>query len=163
MNGVNDMFQKPLDVGGGGSGAAVRLSNFTERHFIFDGVECASIEGVLQSFKFKDIEEQRKVCALIGIKAKKAGMKTDWRPMQTLYWNGREFPRDSADYQELLDRLFLEVLNQNPAFVSDLYQTGEHKLIHSLGKDDIRKSILTEREFCDRLERMRDIVKNMFS
>ena len=63
----------PLDVGGkNNEGAAARLSNFTERHFVFDGVECASIEGVLQSFKFSDTEKQHEVCALIGIQAKKA-------------------------------------------------------------------------------------------
>ena len=43
-----------MDIGKGSGGVAGRLSNFTPRKFIFDGVECNSIEGVLQSFKFKN-------------------------------------------------------------------------------------------------------------
>lgn len=151
------------DIGGNNStGPAARLSNFTERHFVFDGVECASLEGVLQSFKFKELEKQREVCALIGIKAKKAGMQTDWRPAQTLYWNGEEYPRDSVDYQQLLDRLYTEVYNQNSSFISDLYATGAQKLIHSLGKSDPSETILTEREFCDRLEKLRNCLMEAF-
>ena len=30
------------------------LSNFTPHPFVIDGIECASIEGFLQSLKFKD-------------------------------------------------------------------------------------------------------------
>lgn len=152
-----------LDIGGrNSSGASARLSNFTERHFVFDGVSCASIEGVLQSFKFEDIGQQREICMLIGIKAKKAGKKTDWRPKQTLYWNGTAYPRSSEDYQKLLDRLYEEVFSQCPQFLSDLYETGENKLIHSIGKDDPAETILTEREFCDRLEKLRSCIRGLY-
>ena len=42
-----------MGIGRGSGGISGRLSNFTPRKFIFDGVECNSIESVLQSFKFK--------------------------------------------------------------------------------------------------------------
>jgi len=154
----------PLNIGGRNSfGAAARLSNFTERHFIFDDVACTSIEGVLQSFKFENIEKQREICMLVGIKAKKAGKKIDWRPKQTLYWRGTAYPRDSEDYQKLLDRLYMEVFEQCPGFISDLYETGEHQLIHSIGKSDPHETVLTEREFCDRLERLRSEVRHKYA
>ena len=64
-----------MDIGGNNSGVAGRLSNFTARNFIFDGVECNSMEGLLQSFKFENIDIQKYVCTLIGITAKKTRTK----------------------------------------------------------------------------------------
>lgn len=67
-----------LAIGGRTSkGPAARLSNFTKRHFVFDGVQCASLEGALQSLKFREPGKQREICALVEIKAKKVGMQTD--------------------------------------------------------------------------------------
>jgi len=54
---------------------AGRLSNFSPHPFIFDGVECASMEGLLQSFKFDKPHIQAVVCQLVGIKAKRRGQK----------------------------------------------------------------------------------------
>ncbi len=51
-----------MNIGSNSSGVAKRLSNFTARRFIFDGVECYSMEGLLQSFKFKDEHIQVEVC-----------------------------------------------------------------------------------------------------
>lgn len=64
-----------MDIGKGSGGVAGRLSNFTPRKFIFDGVECNSIEGVLQSFKFKNFEMQKEICKLSGLGAKQRGAK----------------------------------------------------------------------------------------
>ena len=52
------------------------LSNFTPHPFVIDGVECASMEGFLQSLKFSSIEMQEYVCSLVGIKAKNKGSYT---------------------------------------------------------------------------------------
>lgn len=43
-----------LDISSSPKGAAGILSNFTENHFFFDGVNCASMEGFLQSLKHSD-------------------------------------------------------------------------------------------------------------
>ena len=76
-----------MDIGKGSGGVAGRLSNFTPRKFIFDGVECCSIEGVLQSFKFKNPEMQKEICKLSGLGAKQRGASKNWRQYQKLYWN----------------------------------------------------------------------------
>lgn len=146
-----------LDIKSGGrEGITARLSNFTSRQFVFDGIPCASIEGVLQSFRFNDIERQREVCALSGGTAKKEGRTIDWRPAQLLYWQGVEYPRRSEAYQRLLDRLFLAVYIDNETFANDLQETGNRKLIHSVGRTDPSETLLTADEFCSRLTRLRN-------
>lgn len=151
-----DSFEAPVDISSMATGPAARLSNFTERHFVLDGIVCASIEGVLQSLKFSDAQRQREVCGLIGSRAKKEGRGADWRASQLLNWQGEDYPRDSEAYQGLLDRLFQTVYEQDPSFAEDLRATGSQRLVHSIGKSDPTESVLTEREFCERLESLRE-------
>lgn len=40
-------FKRKLDIHSKKRGIAGRLSNFTKRSFVFDGIACRSIEGVL--------------------------------------------------------------------------------------------------------------------
>lgn len=136
---------------------AAKLSNFTSRQFVFDGVPCASIEGALQSFRFNDIEKQREVCTLSGGAAKKEGRTMDWRSSQILYWQGVKYPRKSEAYQHLLDRLFLAVYIDNKSFANDLQESGNCELVHSIGHTDPSETILTADEFCSRLTRLRSI------
>ena len=70
-----------MDIGSGTAYPSCALSNFAPHPFIIDGVECASMEGFLQSLKFKSPEMQRHVCTLVGKAAKlrvkiKSGGKT---------------------------------------------------------------------------------------
>ncbi len=134
------------------------LSNFTERHFIFDGVEARSIEGVLQSFKFSDVSRQRATCMLVGVKAKRRGAKKNkvWKSKQCLWWNGCVYRRDSAEYQELVTRLYDAVFTQCEEFRNDLKATGKRRLSHSMGNPDIRQTVLTEDEFVGQLNRLRE-------
>lgn len=63
-----------MEVGGNNkSYPGGKLSNFTSFKFIFDDVECNSMEGLLQSFKFENIESQKQTCQLVGFSAKKKG------------------------------------------------------------------------------------------
>ena len=120
------------------------------------GVKCNSIEGVLQSFKFKDINMQKYVCTLVGKQAKFKGKKKKWWQKQELYWNGIVYKRNSKEYQLLLDRLYNEVYKQCEGFRKALKATGKSTLTHSIGKNKITETILTEREFCSRLTKLRD-------
>ena len=54
------------------------LSNFAPHAFIIDGIECASMEGFLQSLKFSNPEMQKQVCTLVGKAAKFKGKKKKW-------------------------------------------------------------------------------------
>lgn len=74
------------------------LSNFVAHKFTIDGVICNSMEGFLQSLKFKSKEMQEVVCTYIGSGAKKKGSNKNWKASQTLYWRGVPIKRDSSDY-----------------------------------------------------------------
>lgn len=43
-----------MDISSGSSYPASSLSNFAPHPFIIDDIECSSMEGFLQSLKFKD-------------------------------------------------------------------------------------------------------------
>ena len=145
-----------MDISSHADYPASALSNFTAHPFVFDGVECASMEGLLQSFKFEDPDEQLAVCALVGIEAKRAGRERDnaWKRVQRLWRQGRAIERNSGQYQELLDRAF-NALAGNHEFQQALLDSGVEELTHFAGHDDPTETVLTEREFCSRLERIR--------
>jgi predicted NAD-dependent protein-ADP-ribosyltransferase YbiA (DUF1768 family) len=130
------------------------LSNFTPHAFTLDGVACASMEGLLQSLKVADIAEQARVCALVGAEAQTRGRREDWSS-GTLWWRGTPVDRLSGAYQQLLDRAYDALFTQAPKFRNALAATGEAPLTHRMGKSDPCETILTEEEFCCRLERLR--------
>lgn len=143
-----------IDIKSKASGETGRLSNFTKRHFIFDGVECNSIEGVLQSFKCSDIKRQKEICLLDGKAAKTAGQEYDWTVNQILYWNTAEYSRKGEEYQKLLDRLYEAVYEQDAQFRTDIQFIKGKKFDHKMGLTDKSKTVLTRSEFVHRLRRL---------
>lgn len=148
-----------MDIGSGTGYPSSALSNFAPHPFTIDGVKCNSMEGFLQSLKFSSIDMQIYVCSLVGKAAKFKGKKKKWYRTQTLYWQGKEYKRDSEEYQQLLDRAF-EALAVNIGFQNALLRTGNATLTHSIGKNDITKTVLTSQEFCSRLTRIREQLKS---
>ena len=144
-----------MDIGSGSNYPSCTLSNFAPHPFELDGVHCNSMEGFLQSLKFKDEEMQKAVCLLVGKAAKFKGKKKKWYRTQTLYWKGKEYKRDSEDYQLLLDRAY-DALSQNAGFQKALLATGDAVLTHSIGKTKQSETVLTRSEFCSRLTRIRN-------
>lgn len=147
-----------MDIGSGTGWPSAALSNFAPHPFIIDGIECASMEGFLQSLKYKEPDMQVEVCKLVGKAAKFKGKKKKWWRTQTLYWQGQEFKRDSQEYQDLLDRAF-DALAQNTGFQKALLATGKATLTHSIGKSKETETVLTKQEFCSRLTKIRDILQ----
>ena len=144
-----------MDIGSGSGFPSAALSNCAPHPFVFDGVECNSMEGLLQSFKFSNPEMQREVCKLVGKQEKFKGKKKKWFKTQTLFWQGEEFKRDSEAYQELLDRAF-DALSTNEGFKRALLATGHSTLTHSIGKTKQSETVLTRTEFCSRLTAIRE-------
>lgn len=143
-----------MNIGSGSGYPASALSNFSPYTFTVDGIECASMEGFLQSLKYSNPDMQVHVCTLVGKKAKFKGKKKNWYRDQTLYWKGKPIPRKSDEYQALLDKAF-NALAQNKKFQKALLASGQATLTHSMGKKDPRKTVLTTNEFCSRLIRIR--------
>lgn len=132
------------------------LSNFAAREFVFGGLPCGSMEGLLQSWKFEDPVAARRVAALSGWAAKRAGLEApDWRSEGKLWIDGRAVDRESPAYQENLDRAFAAMFEECEDFRAALAATGSEELEHSIGGTDQAETILTRSELCDRLLRLR--------
>lgn len=147
-----------MDIGSGNGYPAGALSNFAPHGFVIDGIECASMEGFLQSLKFSSQEMQVEVCKLVGKAAKSKGANKNWRQKQTLYWKGKAYKRDSAEYQKLLDKAYMQ-LAKNEGFRKALLATGDATLTHSKGKKKMSETVLTTKEFTSRLTKIREQLK----
>jgi len=146
---------EPLDIRSKAPPPAGTLSNFHPHRFVLDGVACGSLEGFLQGLKIADPEAQAALCALSGPEANGRGQRYDWKTEQRLYWRGLPIPRESPEYQTLLDRAYEAVAAQSTKFREALLATGERPLTHRMGKADPRDTVLTEAEMCERLMRLR--------
>lgn len=144
-----------MDIGSGNTYPTNSLSNFAPHPFEMEGILCNSMEGFLQSLKFKSEDMQVYVCSLVGYAAKKKGAKKNWQESQTLYWKGNPIKRNSQEYQNLLDKAYTE-LYKNSKFKAALEASGKAVLTHNIGKTDYSKTILTIKEFCSRLTKLRD-------
>lgn len=153
------MSSEPVDIKAKAPFPAGSLSNFAPHSFTFDGVACRSMEGFLQSLKVADVAEQTSVCGLVGAEAQSRGRREDWSS-GALWWRGRPVDRLSDAYQELLDRAYEALFTQAPKFRNALSATGDASLTHRMGKSDPCETILTEEEFCTRLERLRTRLRN---
>ena len=123
------------------------LSNFAPNAFVIDGVECASMEGFLQSLKFRSVKRQLYVCSLVGKSAKKLGAKKLlWRLTGKVHWQGQCYKRDSVEFDGLIKRAYSS-LYQNETFRNALESTLGKELRHSMGKHKKRATILTEEGF----------------
>ena len=147
-----------MDIGSGSGYPSAALSNFAPHPFAIDGIECTSMEGFLQSLKFSNPDMQKEVCKLVGKAAKFKGKKKKWWQTQTLYWQGQEIDRHSQEYQQLLDRAYA-ALAQNESFRRALLATGTATLTHSIGKSNPSETVLTKAEFCGRLTRLREQIQ----
>lgn len=148
-----------MDIGSGNGYPESALSNFAPHQFEIDGITCHSMEGFLQSLKFQNPDMQAHVCTLVGKKAKFKGKKKKWYRSQTLYWQGQEINRHGQEYQDLLDKAF-EALGQNQGFKKALLATQNATLTHSIGKNKATETILTKQEFCSRLTKLRTKLQN---
>ena len=146
-----------MNIGSGDSYPSCALSNFAPHPFTFDGVECASMEGFLQSLKFSNPDMQAHVCTLVGKAAKFKGKKKKWWTNQTLYWKGIPIHRSSEAYQILIENAY-NALFLNEGFRRALAATGKSTLTHSMGKNKMNETVLTEREFVRNLTRLRDLL-----
>lgn len=146
-----------MNIGSGDSYPSCALSNFAPHPFTFDGVECASMEGFLQSLKYSNPDMQAHVCTLVGKAAKFKGKKKKWYRDQTLYWKGTPIHRESEAYQILIENAY-NALFLNDGFRRALAATGKSTLTHSMGKNKMNETVLTEREFVRNLTRLRDLL-----
>jgi predicted NAD-dependent protein-ADP-ribosyltransferase YbiA (DUF1768 family) len=149
-----------MDISSKSGYPAGSLSNFAPHKFVVDGVQCSSMEGFLQSLKFKNPDMQIEVCKLVGLAAKKKGSGKRWQESGVLYWRGVEIKRDSDQYQQLLNRAYEAMFEQSEGFRKALKASGNAVLTHAMGRTDARQTVLTRSEFCSRLTKLRNRLNN---
>ncbi len=148
-----------MDIKAGCTYPASALSNFAPHEFVFRGVYCASMEGLLQAFKYKDPEMQKHICTLVGKRAKLTGKSKNWYTTQTLWWQGEPIKRESDEYQQMIDEAYDCLFRQNEKARKALLASGSATLKHSIGRRKANETVLTQQEFCSRLTKMRDILR----
>lgn len=144
-----------LDIYSKGIYPADALSNFYPHSFVIDDIRCGSMEGFLQSLKYRSVRKQKKICLLSGKEAKKRGdKKILWKWTGKVHWKGQTYRRDSSAYIDLIERAY-DRLFENDEFRTALKDSSGKELMHSLGKKNPSETILTEKEFIASLERLR--------
>lgn len=146
---------KAVDIWSTGKYPADVLSNLAGNSFCIDGVPCGSMEGFLQSLKFKDKDEQRRICSLSGKEAKEMST-TDWQASQIVWWQGVAIGRQADELRGLVCRAYRALYEQNMRFRNALTATTGKRLYHSHGGHDPHKTILTEKEFIQILTKLRE-------
>ena len=131
------------------------LSNICSNGFRFDGMVCGSMEGFLQSLKYKEEAKQRQICSMKGKNAKKATC-TGWQTDQIVWWKGQAVDRQGSDFALLVRKAYEAMFSQSYRFRTALMSTRGKKLYHSRGESDPFKTILTADEFCAILTEIRD-------
>ena len=136
-----------IDISVNSSGSSALLSNLSNNCFCFDGEECASMEGFLQSLKQQDKEKQRHLCSLKGREARSMASHR-WRKSQIVWWKGRVVDRQCSDYIHLVRHAYEAMFKQSEPFRNALMATGKKRLYCSRASRNSFETILTEQEFC---------------
>jgi hypothetical protein len=112
------------------------------------------MESLLAVVQVRRRRDSDRVVRVAGPEAKGRGQARPWREDQILYWAGVSYDRQSAAYQDLLDRAH-RALSTDADFVDALRATGSPQLTQRVGRSDPSETILTSWEFCYRLEDLR--------
>ncbi|MCR5163090.1 MAG: hypothetical protein K6C40_03635 [Thermoguttaceae bacterium] len=164
INTINEE-SRTIDIIAKGVYPANVLSNYhkVDPPFLVDGVECFSIEGFLQALKHRDMDLQKQYCVLNGAKAHYVGNHSkgcrEWLKTQTLWWQGKEYKRDSEEYINLIKRAYKARFDASPEFRKALEDSLGYTLTHNNGYDDPTRTLLTKKEFIDCLESLRDLLR----
>ncbi len=135
------------------------VSNLFPYKFYFRGYKMGCIESVFQAFKFKEKKLQKMVFRYEALNANrvKGCASYDWSISGKVYFLGKEMARDSKEYDDFIDELYVSLL-QNPLFVQALKNIGNRYILHSIGIEDKTKTTFTRAEFEKELNTLKDYV-----
>ncbi len=139
------------------------LSNLYPMSFKFRSKKVSSIESVLQGIKYKNKKTQAKVFGYSGVDAyhTRACNSFDfWGNDGVLYWQGKPIKRESEDYQNFIDELYLSVF-KNPLYFRALIATDDKYLLHHIGRVDPKETVLTRYEYESRLYALQRLAKEL--
>ena len=135
------------------------LSNLFPYKFYFKGHKIACAESIFQAFKFNDKKMQKLVFEYDALNANrvKACSNYDWKNTNKVYFWGKEFDRNSNEYEDFIDEVYVSLL-QNPLFVQALKNVKDKYIMHAMGETDKSKTTFTRFEFEKQLNALKDYV-----
>lgn len=158
---VNIETEQFVNVGYANKGSCLAkvLSNLFPYKFYFRGFIIESIEGVIQGLKIKDKKSQKLCFSYSGLNSNriKACCDYDWRLNQSVYFQGKKIKRDSKEYQNFIDELYVSLLS-NKLFANALKNVGERYIMHSIGNENKQETLLSRYEFEYELNCLKDYV-----
>lgn len=147
-------MKQTIDIHYNGENIKKRLSNLYPYSFTFDGITYASMEAFIGSLRTSSMIEKQKLYSTYGMESWYMGHKFSWYEKQEVYYQDRAISRHSQEYDDLITAAF-DALNTNEDFMQALRETGDCKLIHTVGKTAKDKTLLTRKEFIGHLNRLR--------
>ena len=120
-------------------------------------IKICSMESFLQGLKIKDPHIQYIfMTTYSGMDAKRMSDVLDgWKKDQLLYFSGKEYKRNSADYDELITKAYDALFETNVVFREVvLPRFKDYYIIHSIGSNDKSETVLTEAEFRYQITRL---------
>lgn len=135
------------------------LSNLYPHPFHLANIKFASMEAFLRALCYKEDMDTIKdeIAILFGVNAINVKyILPDWKKEQTLYLLGRKIARESEEYQDILRVAYGDLYDSSKLFRMALMQTKGKVLIHSIGKDNPKETLLTKKEFIHYLNMLRD-------
>ncbi len=123
------------------------LSNLFPYEISFKGKKLSSIETFFQGIKFKDVDMQNYVFKYSGLDSNniKVASDFDWKETGIIYWQGMAIKRDSKEYDDLVDELYISAI-QNPLYRNAL-KNCKKDIIHSIGEKEKSETVFTRYEF----------------
>lgn len=123
------------------------LSNLFPYEFDFKGQHLHSIESFFQGIKFPDDKIQKYVFSYYGLDAVHIQIASDydWKKTGDIYWQGQKIKRNSIEYDNLVDEVYISAL-QNPLYRQALGKVDRY-ILHSIGKDSKTETVFTRYEF----------------
>jgi predicted NAD-dependent protein-ADP-ribosyltransferase YbiA (DUF1768 family) len=113
--------------------AAKLISNFAATPFELDGEAFASVEGFWQGLKYDRPADRRRVAALTGGAALKAGEEQGYGP--TVTYGGETIPVGTWGHWQLMEKACRAKFKQHAAAREALLSTGTRPLEHKVRRD----------------------------
>jgi predicted NAD-dependent protein-ADP-ribosyltransferase YbiA (DUF1768 family) len=126
--------REPLNISSRNPDPLLRLiGNFSHTPFELDGETFQSVEGFWQSLKFDEQSDRRRVAALDGAAAKRAGEEQGYGP--TCIYQGRSVLVGCWQHWELMRRACRAKFTQHADAQAALLSTGDRPLEHRMRRD----------------------------
>ena len=138
------------------------LSNLFPYTFIFKGKKVNSIESIFQGIKLKNKKTQNKALKYYGMDSNtlKIANDFDWKKEQCIYWQGKKINRDSKEYDDFIDELYISAV-QNPLYRNVLKNVPNIYILHSLGSEKKEETVFTRYEFEFMLNCLSSYIKSL--